>query len=181
MTTQRRRTPTTRRISDQWLQYVRGNVTESAAATFAQSTVNLPVVVAEGFVIEAHLVEFDLPSVTAADLIATDDQLIYSCQLTKSSETAIVAIDDPSLIYGFGIEYDAIDIQTAEKVPVLVHARRGALNWQFPEPILLPFEQIYFSALTSGGSVAKDYRFRIGYKTIKLTTRQLPELIQAVT
>lgn len=181
MTSQRRRTPTTRRISDQWLQYVRGTAVESAANTFTEVTVALPVVVAEGFVIEAHLVEFFLPSIRAADLKATDDVLTMSCQLTKSSQSAIIRLDDPDYIYGFQGDFYSIDIQTAEVVPAIRIMRQGAINWQFPEPILLPFSQIFFGVDTGGGSVAERYSFRIGYKTIRLTTRQLPELIQAVS
>jgi len=183
MTTQRRRRTTinTRAISDQWLQYVRGSLAESAAATFTQSTINLPVVVGQGLVIEAHLVEFQLDSVTPADLTATDDSVRYSCQLTKASQTGLISLADPNYIYGLDREYQTIDIQTAEKAPVLTHDRLGSLNWQFPEPILLPFEQIFFGVQTNGGSAAKTYRFRIGYKTVRLSTRQLPELIQAVT
>jgi len=181
MTSQRRRAPTTRRISDQWLQYIRGRSTETGAATFSEITVNLPVVVAEGFVIEAHLVEFELPQIRPADLKATDDLVTMHCQLTKSSQSGVINISNPDYIYGNAVDYHSIDIQTAEVIPTNPVIRIGALNWQFPEPILLPFEQIYFSFSTVGGSVAEAYAFRIGYKTIRLTTRQLPELIQAVT
>ena len=178
MTTPRRRAG---RISDQWLQYVRSIVTESAAATFTEVTVNLPVVVAQGFVIEAHSIELDIDALTFADLKATDDTLIYAAQVTKASQTAMLSLDNPSLIYAHSIEYASIDIQTAEKSPVLIHERIGQKEWQFADPILLPFEQIFFAMQTSGGSVVKSTRMRIGYKTLQLTTRQLPELLQAVT
>jgi len=181
LTTQRRRAPTTRRISDQWLQYIRGTVLESAAATFTETNVALPVVVSEGFVIEAHLVEFQPGSFTLADLKATDDTWNVNLQLTKSSQSAIIRIDDPDLIYSYQMEYHSIDLQTAEGIPIFTYPRAGALNWQFPEPILLPFSEIFFGIQYSGGSVVNRGSFRIGYKTVRLTTRQLPELIQAVT
>lgn len=181
MTTQRRRAPTTRRISDQWLQYIRGTVQESGINTFTQVSVALPVVVAEGFVIEAHLVEFMLPPVVPADFIATDDQIQMAVQLTKASQASLVTLSDPDYIYGHLVDAHTVDVQTAEKAPVWDNHRLGALNWQFPEPILLPFSEIFFGARSQGFSSVGNYHFRIGYKTVRLTTRQLPELIQAVT
>lgn len=181
MTTQRRRAPTTRRISDQWLQYVRSSVTESAANTFTEAQINLPVVVAEGFVIEAHLVEFQIPGPDLAALQATDDNASVSVQLTKATQSAIVPLSDPDYIYGHQLQWLSPAARTAEKAPVLPIQLFGALNWQFPEPILLPFEQIHLGAVSFGLASAQTYRVRIGYKTVRLTTRQLPELIQAVT
>lgn len=181
MTTQRRRPARTRRISDQWLQYVRGSVTLSAANTFSESTVNLPVVVAEGFVIEAHLVEFEMPAMVVADLGETDELVQFLVALTKATQTSVPNIADPNYIYGYAFDLVTPNARTAEQAPVAKHERSGSLFWQFPEPILLPFEQIFFGANTGGVAAAPTFRFRIGYKTIRLTTRQLPELIQAVT
>ena len=181
MTTQRRRASTRGRISDQWVQYVRGQVTLSAADAFTQVVVNLPVVVGQGFVIEAHGIEFGLPQLINADLLATDDRVLYQLQLTKSSQASVAPVDDPNYIAGYTVEYISFDLQTAEKVPVLIHHRQGQINWSFPEPVLLPFEQIFFSALTSGARQPAVFRFRLAYKTLQLTTRQLPELLQAVT
>lgn len=153
----------------------------SAANTFTEVALNLPVVVAEGFVIEAHLVEFELPALVASDLGETDDTMNQQLQLTKATQTSIVGINDPDYIYGAAFMALTPNARTAEQAPVLWVHRSGALNWQFPEPILLPFTQIFFAYATTGVAVAAGAAVRIGYKTIRLTTRQLPELLQAVT
>jgi len=183
MTTQRRRRPPqSQRISDQWLQYVRASVTLSGANTFTQATINLPVVVSQGFVLEAHIVEFSVPGIiVATDLGDTDDNTQLVVQLTKASQSAIIQIDNPDYIYGYNEEFLTPNARTAEQAPVLHHTLNGGLNWQFPEPILLPFEQIFLGANSAGVAVAPTFRCRIGYKTVRLSTRQLPEMIQAVT
>jgi len=181
VTQRRRRTVQARAISDQWLQYIRGTVTLSAANTFTQITVALPVIVGQGMVIEAHLIEFALPPAQLADFGETDDQATFNAQLAKSSQTAIITLDNPDLIYGITDEYSTWNARTAEQAPVLHRLRRGGLNWQFPEPILLPFENIYFGCNTSGVAAAPDFQFRLGYKTVRLSPRQLPEMIQAIT
>ena len=181
MTTQRRRQATTRRISDQWLQYIRGGQTMTAANTFTELSVALPVVVAEGFVIEAHLIEFDIPLPLVADLGETDDTATITCQLTKASQSQLIQMDDADYIYGMRRTYLTPNARTSEQAPVFAADSMGSMNWQFPEPILLPFTTISFGMDTDGVAFPPRFRFRIGYKTIRLTTRQLPELIQAVT
>jgi len=184
MTTQRRRRSSQRvgRISDQWLQYVRGRVTLSAANTFTEVTINLPVVVSTGLVIEAHLVEFDYPLIVpSADLGDTDDTMTLEIQLTKASQTTMLRNDNPDLIYGVVRQFMTPNARTAEQAPVLMHHKAGELNWQFPEPILLPFAQIFLGANTTNVATAPTFTVRIGYKTVQLSTRQLPELLQAVT
>lgn len=172
---------TTRRITDQWLQYIRGQVALSTANTFTQVTIPLPVVVSEGLVIQAHLIEFELPAVTIADISATDDNLVHRCQITRTSQTGPIGLLNPDLIYGITEEFEAPAARTAEGKPVVYHIRQGELNKVFADPILLPFSQIFFGGTTAGASQADSFNFRIGYKTIKLRTNQLAELIQAVS
>ena len=154
----------------------------TTANVFREVSVNLPVVVGEGFVIEAHLIEFDVPQIEVADLKATDDAIQHSMQLTKASQSAMVQLDDPDLIAGFHVTYLSVDIQTAEVIPAIPNVKKGAALHDFRDnPILLPFEQIYFGVISDGAAAARTYRFRFLYKTVKLTTTQLVELVQAIT
>lgn len=169
-------------LTDQWMQYIRGNVAESAANTFTQVTINMPVVVAKGLVVQAHSIEWSIPGPDAAgEISATDDQLRQRCQLTKTSQTTILALDDPNLISAYDVDYWAPAARTAEGKPVLPATHVGNLYMHFPEPILLPFEQIFFAAQGTGEGEVHTYRFRLGFTTVQLATSQLVELIQAVT
>lgn len=172
---------TRRGIRDEWVQYVRGTITESGANTYTEATVNMPVVVAQGFVLEVHTIEFTIPPLVAADVIATSASVRRRCQLTKSSQSALISIDGPNLIASHDLQTLSADIQTAEEHSGVNTLLMGRLLHAFEEPILLPFEQIYFAAHSAGYGAAAVYTFRIGYKTVKLSTRQLPELVQAVT
>jgi len=170
-----------RGAQDIYMQYIRGQVTESGNSAFSQVTVALPVVISQGFVIQMHEVEFNAPAVTAADLIATDDFTTHGLQLTKSSQTAQIDIDDPNFIAGYLFDRQTIDLQTAEKSPVLEVPRHGALKQVFTMPILLPFEQIYFNVKQANVTATSTLRFRLGYTSIKLSSRQIVEIVQAIT
>lgn len=170
-----------RAMSDQWMQYVRGRVLESAANTFTQTTVNMPVVVGQAYVVEMYSLEIQTPTLATSEISATDDITTQTCQLTKSSQTALLTLDNPDLIAMFARDVRTPAARTAEKAPVFAYDYAGGLNQVFPEPILLPFEQIYFGARTEQGAAAGTYYFRIGFKTVRLATNQLVELLQAVT
>lgn len=168
-------------LRDEWLQYSRASLAESAAGTFTELTINLPVVVSQGFVIEAHSIEFEMPAITAADLTATDDEVTQYAALTKSSQTGSIRLANPDTIFAYQRQFLTVDIQTAEKAPVVVNDQIGALRYNLPEPVLIPFEQIYFGIHELNGSAVKTFGFRLGYKTVKLATNQLVELLQAAT
>lgn len=170
-----------RAMSDQWMQYIRGRVLESAANTWTQTTVNMPVVVGQGYVVEMYSLEIQTPTFATSELSATDDITTQTCQLSKSSQTALLTLDNPDVIAIFARDVRSVAARTAEKAPIFAYQYVGKLNVDFPEPILLPFEQIYFGARTEGGAAAGTYYFRIGFKTVRLATNQLVELLQAVT
>lgn len=176
----RRRAAQSRGISDQWLQYVRGVVTETGANTFTQTTINMPVVVGQGYVVQMHSLEWQLPTPAVGEVSATDDELSYYCQLTKSSKSAAIDLDDPDLIAAFQRQHLGPSARTAEKSPVMVTIRNGQLVTVYDPPILLPFEQIFFAAVGTGEAAARAYRFRMGITTLKLSTTQIVELVQAV-
>lgn len=166
---------------DQWMQYIRGSVLESAAATFTENTISLPVVVSQGLVVEIWSIEWELPTLGIADISATDDIAEHRVQLTKASKTAILRLDDPDLIAAHHLKLYSPSARTAEKGSPTTVGAMGLVVHNFPQPVLLPFEQIYLSAATAGGGSAYRYNVRLGFTTVKISTRQVVELIQAVT
>ena len=90
-------------------QLLGGRVVESAANTFTQATIAVPVNRVTGSsnfaqVIEALWVEFDLTGVEGFNAINEG----FVCQLTQTSKTAIVLIDDADMIAKQSIEVQAI-------------------------------------------------------------------------
>lgn len=181
MTTRGRSRRTTTTIRDQWIQYLRASVTETAANTFTQTTINSPVVLSQGYVIEMHTLEFDHDVAAVGELSATDDELVHRVQLTKTSQTALLRVNNPDLIANWFEQYLSPAARTAEKAPVWSKTYSGQRLWTFTQPVLLPFDELFLSMQGAGEAAARQSTMRLGFKTVRLGTQQLVELIQSIT
>lgn len=167
---------------DQYLQYIRGTVVESAINTYTESTINMPVVVGQGYVALMHTMEWEVSTeIAIADISATDDIFKLRAQLTKSTQSSLLRLDDPNVIEKFDLQIYSPSARTSEKGSPLLWQPMGAWCKTFDVPVLLPYEQIFLGAQSQGGSIVYRYNFRVGITMVKLGTTQLVELVQAIT
>lgn len=133
-----------------FLEFIRATVTLSAANTFTQVTIATPVGRASNLAMLIHSIETE---VDGFDTPADQDQI--EIQLTKVSQTAMIRLADPNLIYR---DTRQIGFVTSGSFMFKNEDRQ-----EFRPPILYAQSNMYFGCKTAGQAAARRFDIRIGY------------------
>lgn len=146
------------KVSKDFMEYLRGTVTETGANTFSQVTINTPVGRANQLAMLIHEIVMELDPTNSIDALADNDGI--NMQVTKDSETNLVGVDSESHI--------ASHDQTFKLVTSGATTFDRRKTKIFNPPLLYAKSKMFFSAVSAGQAAAKTYNVKIGYTIEKV-------------
>lgn len=145
------RKPNMGTYGNELVSFKRASVTESGANTFTQETISLPVDIAKNLVFLIWQIEWHCSN--AQDTMVQDDQI--ACQITRTSQTSIVGIDNTSVIAQFKQQVQVLTSGGAiARYPVIQ---------TFDPPLPIAKEEIYLAIASTGDASANGVKVRIHY------------------
>lgn len=148
-----------------FLEFIRGEIAESAANTYTEQELRTPVSRSESLAMLIHQIQFapDFPDIEDGQANS------ISTVLAGRTSTSILAITDPDRLDGFAISnsYGAVE-GTLSEFGQLAPLSAPAVWRHFNPPILFPRDALFLEIQGTGNATVKTGRVQVGYELAKV-------------
>jgi len=152
------------------LRLARVRVSESAAATFTQVSLDTQLSVDRGVIWMIHFIEFFFQNVELLGEVAAAGNEQIVCQITRESKTGIVTGNDSDVVQMEKIFASRSAAIGTDAGPLWLEGS-GIRRYDFTVPLPYAAQNIYAGILGTDASAAHTVDIRIGY-TIRQVTDQ---------
>ena len=167
------------RVRDEFLNFLRGDLVESAAATFTQEEIDTNLSAERGVMMEIHSVEFQLKNLVNFDEVAAGGVEWVHVQLTRDSKTAVADISDADVIAAerrIVVRSPAIGTDAGP----LWFVSDEIVRFDFALPIPYVKPSIFFGLQASDATLTHRVHYRIGYTLRDISREEFLELLVAL-
>lgn len=151
---------------DEYAEQIRASVTESAANTYTETTINTPVGKSTNLGMVLHGVEIEGLNLTHGTNLAE-----FAAQLTTVTQTGILNLNNPNLIF----KHRTINMWAANGQNAAVPTIN---RYSWPVPLLYAKSQIFFGVKQASGGAAGSCQVSIHYTIRKIS---LYKMVEALT
>jgi hypothetical protein len=163
--------------SSQILRYMRVVLTESAGSTFTEKTLDTQLSIERGVVMLIHQLEISiLPSAFSA--VTADSNETFTMQITRTSQSALIDIDDPDSIIRYAWEIRRMAAIGTDAGPMYLYWK-NPMFLHFPIPIPYAGANI-FAAIQTTNAAAQTGRLRIGYTLAEVSDKEFFRIANAI-
>lgn len=159
------------------MRFMRMQAIETAAGVFTEKSFDTQLSMHSLYIWLIHLIEVEL-DFSAIDDPTASAQESLSYQITRSSQTAIVNIDDPDIIFRNKISIMRTAAIGTDAGPGYKRTE-GVRQFYYKPPIAYAGAAIFVS-LKSTSSATKEIRMRIGYTLKKVSEREFFSIANAI-
>lgn len=157
----------------------RGRVTESAATIFTELEIDTQLSVDRGFIWLIHWIEFEFERLELLDSAAQGDFEEVFAQITKSTQTAIITLDDPDLVQKKSYQLARAATIGTDAGPISF-LTESVSRIDYPIPVPYAGQGIFFGIQGTEGGGVHTIAARIGYTLQEVDDRTFYRIAQAL-
>lgn len=165
------------------LRFQRFSVTESAAATFTQTTFDTQLSIERGVIWLIHSVEwmFDFKTSATGGLteVAVQTQENIQAQVTRESKSAILQLSDSDLVCKTATQVERANTIGTEAGPLYLFNPNCVIKQNFALPIPYAAQNIYVAILSTAGTARTVYG-RIHYTLVTVSDSYFYRVAQSL-
>ncbi len=161
------------------LRIARMRITESAAATFSQQTIDTQLSVERGVIWMIHFIEFHLETLNLLNEVAAGSFEFVDAQVTRESKDAIIRQDDADLLQRTSVIAWRSAVIGTDAGP-LYNVKNEMVRYDYPTPLPYASQSLFLGVKGSHASASQIVSARVGYSVRGVSDKYFFRVAQAL-